>query len=317
MINSVYDGVIMDNKYGEDAALVDAFFEELKKTRRLSANTEAAYRADLRKLYAIALSERLSNAVRMDVSFFTHLKNALEIRTMSASSLDRFCSCVHSYFSYLASERLIPFNYAEDFSPVRNAVLSEEKEQALFLTIPELSRLLSAPDLSDWTGIRDSAMLELLYAAGLKAGEIIRLKREDVDLQIDFVTVGGREIPFGSRARTALIRYLKASGDLFGSSDGFLFTAKNKKPLSRQQVWKIIRKYAEQAGLDSRVSPQCIRASFARHVLENGMNEESLKQILGLKSDGMLRHYRGDTLNELRKQYRKGMRLDAEERNMI
>ena len=303
----------MENQYGEDAALVDAFFEELKNERRFSANTEAAYRADLRKLYMIAKQDRLSKAVQMDASFFAHLKNTLEIRTMSASSLDRFCSCVHSYFSYLASARTIPFNYAEDFSPARNAVLSDGKEEPVFLTISELSRLLSAPDTSSWIGKRDSALLELMYAAGLRAGEIILLKREDVDLQIDFVTSGGREIPFGSRARAALLRYLKASGELLEDPDSCLFTAKNGKTLSRQQVWKIIRKYAKAAGLDSRVSPQSIRASFARHVLENGMNDASLKQILGLKSDGMLKHYRGEALNELRSQYRKGMRLEKEE----
>ena len=298
-----------ENRYGEDGALVEAFFEELKNNRHISANTEAAYRTDLRKLYAFAAKEQISKAAGMDVSFFEQLKSAAEIRAMRPASLERFRSCVHSYFDYLTACREIPLNCADHFDPQACREKTEKKEEGI-LSIAELSRLLEAPDLSLWHGRRDSALLELMYAAGLKAGEVILLKREDVDLQVDFVTVGARTVPFGSRARTALIRFLKAGAMQNEDPQGFLFTARNGKPLTRQQVWKIIRKYALKAGLKSGISPNCIRRSFAAHVLENGMDDESLRQLLGLRSGSMVRRYRGQIQNELRELYRRSNRLE-------
>ena len=164
------------------------------------------------------------------------------------------------------------------------------------LTLEELSRLFAAPDPRKWIGIRDRALLELMYAAGLRAGEIPDLRISQVDLQISCVIraaeEGERLVPFGERARKALLNYRKASRKILRDGQGYLFVSRGGSPLTRQSVWKTVRKYGRLAGIEGPVSPGDLRSSLAVHLLENGADPDSVMEILDCRTPEALTRYR-------------------------
>ena len=190
--------------------------------------------------------------------------------------------------------------YEEDRIPADPAASYERPKASpapvRVLTLEELSRLFAAPDPRKWIGIRDRAMLELMYAAGLRAGEIPDLRISQVDLQISCVIrlsdEGERLVPFGERARKALLNYRKASRKILQDGQGFLFVSRGGSSLTRQSVWKTVRKYGRLAGIEGPVSPGDLRSSLAVHLLENGADPDSVREILDCRTPEALARYR-------------------------
>jgi integrase/recombinase XerD len=181
------------------------------------------------------------------------------------------------------------------------------------LSADEVRRLLAQPPDDGPVGIRDHAMLELLYATGLRVSELISLQVQQIDLQGNYLTVKGkgskvRAVPFGKWAREALSRYMTEARPrlLKGRSSSFLFTARSGKPLTRQGFWKLIRRYALAAGIEKRVTPHTLRHSFATHLLEGGADLRSVQSMLGhadIATTQIYTHVDGLRLKRVHKQF--------------
>jgi len=182
---------------------------------------------------------------------------------------------------------MVKLNPCEEIKPLHG-----DKKMPSVLKAEEIESLLSSPDTSTPRGRRDKAMLELLYATGMRASEIILLKHSDINLQMNYCICSAgsktRLIPFGKQASEALTQYIK--GSVF-SPDDYLFGKSNGQPLSRQGFWKIIKEHAKNAGLSSDISPATLRSSFAAHMIYNGADLESVQELMGFSDISALNTY--------------------------
>jgi integrase/recombinase XerD len=152
----------------------------------------------------------------------------------------------------------------------------------------DIGKLLTQPDPNEPLGARDQAMLEILYATGLRVSELVRLEIRQINLDGNYLTIKGkgskvRAVPFGKWAREGLLAYLKHGRArlLKGKSSSFVFTNRSGNPLTRQGFWKVIRRHALRAGIEKRVTPHTLRHSFATHLLEGGADLRSVQSMLG------------------------------------
>src|SRR5881296_4189771 len=175
----------------------------------------------------------------------------------------------------------------------------------------EVEALLAAPDRSTPDGLRDGAMLELLYATGLRVSELIRVKLEDLVLDAGFLRTFGkgskeRIVPFGDSARAAITAYVERGRPHFNRrNDSHLFLTNRSRPMSRQSFWMKIVKYARQAGIKSHISPHVLRHSFATHLLENGADLRSVQLMLGHSDISTTQIYTHVSRERLKQIYRK------------
>ena len=171
--------------------------------------------------------------------------------------------------------------------------------------------LLSMPDAESLKGMRDAAILELLYATGIKVSELILLNVEDVNLKLNFVRCGEEEkeraIPFGSMARTALLNYLHKAREIMADNEENtrLFLNCRGGSLSRQGVWKMLKEYAHKAGIEKEITPHTLRHTFAAHLIENGADFKSVQEMLGHSDISTTQMYAGFQKNRLREVYTK------------
>ena len=175
------------------------------------------------------------------------------------------------------------------------------------LTVEEVERLISAPDLSTPQGLRDRAMLETLYATGMRVSELVRLTFAQLNLSAGFVRVYGkgskeRLVPLGDLAREYLERYLKEARPLLarGQDSPFIFLNRKGRPLTRQRFWQIIKDYARMVGITKEISPHVLRHSFATHLLEGGADLRAVQMMLGHASLSTTQIYTHLDLRKLR-----------------
>ena len=202
---------------------------------------------------------------------------------LAPTSIARAVSATRGFFKFLMLDGHIKSHPAEDLdTPQRFSYLPK------FLTEDEINRLLAAPDISTPEGIRDRAILEIMYASGLRVSELVTLKVSQVSRDMGVVRVLGkgskeRLVPLGRAAINALQTYLReARPGLAGSeADGVVFLNAQGRPLTRMGVWKILRKHVQAAGLEKRVTPHTLRHSFATHLLEGGADLAAVQEMLG------------------------------------
>ena len=281
------------------------FIRYIHRTKHASANTEVSYERDLKKLCAF-LEERQDIRSWQDVTP-TQL-NAymldLEDQHYAASSISRNVASVRAFFQYLRRQNLVSADPTEDLRPPK-----AEKKMPEILTVSEVSALLAQPDLRTDKGIRDSAMLELLYATGIRVSELIGLQMENVNLRMDYITCVDRTkervIPFGNTARQALRLYLEQARDHLAHSkeNRFLFLNCQGRPMSRQGFWKIMKTYAREAGIEADITPHTLRHSFAVHMIENGADLRSLQEMMGHSDISTTQLYLNMNLNRIRDVY--------------
>ena len=262
---------------------VDEFIIYLSKSKNASQNTLAAYERDLASFeeYAEGFEGGIEGATNEDIASY---KKHLNKKGFSCSSVSRAMSSVRSYYKYLLQMGIIKDNPTKD---IKND--KPEKKALEVLTADEISLLLDQPDTSDIKGMRDKAMLETMYATGMKVTELISLSVSDVNLQLGFIICHGEEALKNERtvylyptALNAIKDYL-ASSRVVLANDGedALFVNIGGARMTRQGFWKILKKYAEQAGIQKTITPHTIRHSFATHLLENGADIKEIKEILG------------------------------------
>ena len=218
------------------------------------------------------------------------------------------------FFSYLCKKRQIETDPAE-----RLKAPKIEKKVPSILTIDEMSRLLEQPSGDSPKELRDKAMLELLYATGIRVSELISLKLSDINLQMEYVSCSDRHkervIPFGKKAKEALKRYLnegraKLAGD---EKNDWLFMNCSGRAMSRQGFWKLMKQYAQKAGITSEITPHTFRHSFAAHMIGNGADLRAVQEMLGYADISAAQIY--VQMNQSKNQKIRNVYLNAHPRN--
>jgi integrase/recombinase XerD len=249
--------------------------------RGLSAASVAAYRSDL-EAFGRHLARRGEDASRLDRRELTRYLAGLRAKGLSARSASRALSALRGFYAFAAAH----LGFTQDpTADVGNPKAGLSLPKAL--TEAEVEALLSAPDAKTPLGLRDRAMLELLYASGLRVSEIVGMARDAIDLDAGILRVtgkGGKErlVPFGGSARTWLARYLDAVRPALDSKRSpHLFLSARGAAMTRQRFWQLIEGYGRAAGIRRRLTPHAVRHSFATHLLEHGADLRALQMMLG------------------------------------
>ncbi len=258
------------------------FISYLHNTKGTSYNTEVSYQRDLKKLASFMAEKGLGSFKEASTGDLQDYLQYMENENFASSSISRSVASMRALFHFLFKEGMISGDPSENLRPPK-----VEKKAPEILSIGEVETLLSQPDLKNPKGIRDAAMLELLYATGMRVSELIHLQVSDVNLRLSYVTCNeaGKErvIPIGSVSRDALQRYLLESRPVFvkNNDEKTLFTNCSGKPMSRQGFWKVLKGYADDAGIRRDITPHTLRHSFAVHMLQNGADVRSVQEMLG------------------------------------
>jgi integrase/recombinase XerD len=255
--------------------IVREFLDHLRVERGLSANSIESYKLDLVKLsqFATSKNKQIPELSRSELSeWVANISRA----GLSARSISRALSSVRMLYKFLVMDGHIRKD------PTSQVSFPEQSQKLpSFLTAEGIEKLLEAPDLSTKEGVMHRAVLELMYAAGLRVSEVVVLKELDLDLERGLVRLHGkgskqRMVPIGKSAVT----WLRCYSEIRNAKRGELFRDTKGKPLTRQHLWKIIRGYARCAGL-GRVTPHMLRHSFATHLVHGGADTRSVQALLG------------------------------------
>ena len=289
---------------------IEDYIHFIRVERQLSTNTLASYRRDL-EAYAAHLQEEQQlkgfNEVTRE-NILLHLEN-LRAAGKTARTVARHISSIRSFHQFLLREKVTTTD-----PTVHLEMPQLEQKLPKVLSVEEVDALIAAPDCSKPQGIRDVAMLELLYASGMRISELIGLDVEDVHLTMGFVRVfgkGGKEriVPLGRGALSALSKYLeRARYELQGSypKTNALFINQRGKRLTRQGCWKLIKQHAQQANIQKELTPHVLRHSFATHLIENGADLRAVQEMLGhadISTTQIYTHVSKSRLSEVYKQF--------------
>jgi integrase/recombinase XerD len=256
-----------------------AFLDFCRVEKGLAANSISSYRTDLKRLI-MALPGREADATAAHLNGYVQsLYNA----GMSARSVARHIATLRSFYAFLTREGTIAKDPAELLTPPR-----QWSTLPKYLNREEVERLIAIPPDSKPTGLRDRAMLELLYATGLRVSELCALELAGVERQLGVLRVLGkgnkhRMVPFGESAGEALDRYLRdGRGQLLqGRGSPFVFVTARGGAMTRQGFWILLKGYGRKAGITARLSPHVVRHSFATHLVEGGADLRSVQVMLG------------------------------------
>ena len=249
----------------------------------LAWNTVQAYGRDLAKLANYLQSRGISSWREVDATQIRSFISSLRASGLSSRTVARHGVTVRQLLAFLQAERHIKTALLPSFSLPR-----PPHKLPQILSAEDIRKLLAQPDAAKPLGVRDRAMLEILYASGLRVSELVTLQTAQVNFQGDYLIVKGkggktRAVPFGRWARERLTDYLASARRalLKRRSSAYLFVNRSGKPLTRQGFWKLIRTYALAAGIEKRVTPHTLRHSFATHLLEGGADLRSVQAMLG------------------------------------
>jgi integrase/recombinase XerD len=265
--------------------LLEKFLYHLSLERGLSSNTIESYKRDLKRYIKYLQTLKRKSFDKIKTQDISKLILKLNKRGLSSSTISRNLSVIKSFHKYLIRENLALKNPAEGIESPRLW-----RKLPVVLNIEEIKKLLDQPDESDPLSVRDKAMLEVLYATGLRISELINLKRSSLLFEIGCVRILGkgnkeRVVPIGEVAIDWVNRYLKDFRaelvNLKSKSGDFLFLNARGNRLTRMGAYKILRKYVNKAGIKKKVSPHTIRHSFATHLLEGGADLRAVQEMLG------------------------------------
>ncbi len=253
----------------------------LTREKRAAANTLSSYVRDVRQFALWAEEDGLDllQTVQEDVKRYAR---HLEQMGKSNATVVRSVASLKSFYTYMTAAHFVRFNPAKGFTPSRI-----ERKLPAILTNREVDLFLEQPNIGDAKGCRDKAMLELLYATGIRVSELIALDTQDINLSAGFVRCRGRNkervVPLYKAAVRALAAYVSDVRPqlLEDPAEPALFVNMNGERMSRQGFWKIVKCYQEKAGIVKDITPHTLRHSFAAHLLENGADLKSIQEMLG------------------------------------
>jgi integrase/recombinase XerD len=287
--------------------LVDSFLSTLRLEKGLSENTIKAYSNDCKAFNQwlfLKKGYKAVSAIEEDIENYLKHLNSINL---SNASINRKLSSIKHFFNYLSKAKLLKSN------PVINiSGLKSSKALPKSLSIIDVNSLIKAPDCSNFIGLRDRTMIELMYATGVRISELINLEYGNIDLNRSLIKVmgkGGKErmIPFGDDALSWLITYIefRRKNNLSLNSRDFFISQQGKK-ITRQAFWHRIKAYLKATGLSLDISPHTLRHAFATHLLNNGADLRSVQMLLGhsdLSTTQIYTHIAKQRLSDMVKQH--------------
>lgn len=281
------------------------FIDYLGNRKSASANTIDAYKRDISQYLDYVINVKKKNLFEISSSDVIDFTDLLQEKGKSESTIVRCAASIRCFYKYL-----MDIGEAHQ-NPALGLKLSHEKKRLPeILTSEEVDLLLSQPTCDDFKGSRDKAMLELLYATGIRVSELVSLNVSDINLELGILYCRGeyksRIIPVYKDAIAAVINYINLLDNEYQlDGDRPLFVNHNGGRLSRQGFWKIIKQYAKQAGINKTITPHTLRHSFAAHLLENGADLKSIKEMLGHADISSTQVYTQIVSNHFREVYNK------------
>ncbi|MEK9628908.1 MAG: site-specific tyrosine recombinase XerD [Nitrospinota bacterium] len=290
-------------------ALVQEFSDYLRIEKRNSPHTVSAYHRDLKRFATEMTGKNADMVTTADIRKFLIL---LKDQGLSASTLARSLSSIKAFFKYLCQDKQLQNNPAEILeTPKRWRKLPD------ILTHEDVENLLKSPDLETDLGIRDKAMLEVLYASGLRVSELVKLRVNQLDMEGGYLRTMGkgskeRIVPIGKIAKNAVENFILNSRPALVSKrkDGRkaeeLFLTRRGYGMTRQGFWKLLKGYVVQANIRANVSPHTLRHAFATHLLERGADLRSVQQMLGhsdISTTQIYTHILGQRMLEIHRQF--------------
>ncbi|MCL2254903.1 MAG: site-specific tyrosine recombinase XerD [Lachnospiraceae bacterium] len=289
---------------------INSFISYLHNVKKTSDNTVMSYRRDLKKVNNYMQEQGILDVSEITVTSLNSYVLFLEKNKFSAATISRNIASIKAFYYFMLKEGLI----AEDVSDVLKAPRIEKKIPDVLSTV-EVINLLEQPSGDSPKELRDKAMLELLYATGIRVTELITLRISDLNLQMGYIichdnnknTGKERIIPFGNAARSAIVKYLSGGRErmLIDRETDILFVNCQGQPMSRQGFWKLIKYYAKKAGIKTDITPHTIRHSFAAHLVENGADLHIVQEMLGHSDISTTQIYANMHHNRMRDVYAK------------
>lgn len=288
--------------------LIDRFINYLLVEKGLSKATLESYSRDLLRYAAFLAQSGRPTVSEADTPLI--LKHLIDLRAqgLGARSRARHLVSVRGFYRFLFQEKLLSADPSKLIDLPKISLTLPD-----VLSVEEVRRLLNAPESRGPQGVRDAAMLEVLYAAGLRVSELVGLKLQDAHLDAGFVRVMGkgskeRVVPIGRYAREKLLFYLGHGRNqlLKNHPSPFLFVARAGRPLTRQGFWKLVRRYATAAGLAKKITPHSLRHSFATHLLQGGADLRAVQMMLGhadIATTQIYTHVANDRLREIHRRF--------------
>lgn len=261
---------------------IQKFIQYMKEVKKTSDNTAISYERDLKKMNQYFMEQGVEHVRQITATGLNSYILFQEKQGRKPATISRSIAALKAFFHYLQREGYVSEDVAEELKAPR-----VEKKAPAILTKEETVRLLDQAKGKSPKELRDSAMLELLYATGIRVSELISLKVSDVNLQMEYITCrdGSKEriIPFGTVAKQALENYLKdgRSALITDENSSYLFTNCSGQAMSRQGFWKLVKSYGRKAGITGELTPHTLRHSFAVHLVSNGADLHSVQEMLG------------------------------------
>ncbi len=259
--------------------IIKEYLTYLKFEKGLASNTVESYRRDVEKFFLI-INKNYDKVAEKDISEYIV---KLIADGISHRSVARNISALKSFFKYLQYTERLKINPLSFISQPKLW-----KNLPEYLSVEEVEKLLNLPDISKRGGLRDKSIIELMYSTGIRVSELVNLKLDKINLDMGFITVFGkgnkeRIIPFGDEAKNWLLKYLKEGRKKFlkGKDSPYLYLNARGGKLSRQYIWKMLKKYGRMIGIEDKIKPHILRHSFATHLLEKGANLRLVQILLG------------------------------------
>jgi integrase/recombinase XerD len=288
--------------------ILDQYLHYLIIEKGLSQNTIEAYRHGLNRFFDHLRRkgiQEIGSVGKFDIRAFLL---ALKGQGLSTKTVVRDLVAIRTFFRFLIQEEILEANPVEEIESPKMAKTLPE-----ILTLKEVEQLLEQPDLRTPLGVRDRAMLEVLYATGMRVSELVQLPANQVNLESGYVVIYGkgskeRMVPLGSEAMKWVILYLQTARQRLakGKESHFLFINRSGRGMSRQRFWKNIKTYGLKAGLRKKITPHLLRHSFASHLLEGGADLRSVQMMLGhvdISTTQIYTHVTGERLKKIHQRY--------------
>ena len=288
------------------SGLVQDYMEYCRLEKGLATNTLEAYGRDLARLVKFCVEQRLNidQAANGDIAGFI---DSLYGDGLSSRSVARYIATLRSYYRYLLESETITVDPTSDVSSP-----GQWKQLPKFLTIAEVDSLLEAPDPQTARGSRDRAMMQLLYATGLRVSELIQVQRTHLNAEMGVLRARGkgdkdRIVPVGRQALAAIDEYVEQDRPLLLKQkvSPYLFVTQRGGPMTRQAFWKLLKRHGLQAGITKNLSPHVVRHSFATHLLDRGADLKSVQELLGHANLVTTQIYTHVSVERLREIYEK------------
>lgn len=285
---------------------IEEFASYLVETRGSSENTTASYKRDLCSFVRFLEESGIDDIKMVNKTNVMAYIYDLQRQDKAPATISRNAASIRAYFVYLNKMKIVEGNPAEGLETPK-----VEKKMPSVLTLDEVEKLLDQPDISEIKGIRDKAMLEVLYATGMRVTELISLNVSDINIEMEYLSCRSadriRIIPLGSKALEAVDLYMQKArmSMLRDEEEKALFVNCFGYPMTRQGFWKIIKGYAKKAGIKTEITPHMLRHSFAVHLIENGADIQSVQEMMGHSDISTTQMYARFNKSRLKEVYNK------------